>query len=195
MPTRDSLSAMSLSYDDSITQVNLVRCLSRSWLLWLNLNSESWLFFVLNSNGFLFFYRKGRKPILILRTQLSVRVHSILGNYVLSLLLYFFPPSSPAAQEWWLRGNSRHLPPRWRVALSWEDFLPLSLQLRKYSGYFLHMKWSSGLEFYSAVVLFVEGAEHRERLAVAPLKLVYRDQRCPLSRLLEGWKSLKASWF
>uniref|UniRef100_A0A3B4TVC7 FHOD1 N-terminal GTPase-binding domain-containing protein n=1 Tax=Seriola dumerili TaxID=41447 RepID=A0A3B4TVC7_SERDU len=30
---------------------------------------------------------KGKKPILILRTQLSVRVHSILGNY----LLLFFP--------------------------------------------------------------------------------------------------------
>lgn len=128
--------------------------------------------FILNSNGFLFFHRKGRKPILILRTQLSVRVHAILGNYVLSLLLYFFPLSSPAAQEWWLRGNSCRLPPQWRVALSWEDFLSLSLQLRKYSGYFLHMKLSSGLEFCSAVVLSVEGAEHRESLAVAPPKLV-----------------------
>uniref|UniRef100_A0AAZ1XLH6 FHOD1 N-terminal GTPase-binding domain-containing protein n=1 Tax=Oreochromis aureus TaxID=47969 RepID=A0AAZ1XLH6_OREAU len=29
---------------------------------------------------------RGRKPILILRTQLSVRVHAILGNYVLKKL-------------------------------------------------------------------------------------------------------------
>lgn len=34
------------------------------------------------------FYRKGKKPILILRTQLSVRVHSILGKSVRTVLLY-----------------------------------------------------------------------------------------------------------
>lgn len=58
----------------------------------------------------LFFHRKGKKPILILRTQLSVRVHSILGNYFSFLTLCFSTSRSvcalPFAAEWWLRGKA-----------------------------------------------------------------------------------------
>lgn len=195
MPTRDSLSAMSLSYDDSITQK----------LIWLDVchgaGCSDWTW-TLSRDCFLFwtqtvsYFSTGKEGSPSWFWGLSSLFVFTPSWVIMSSVFCFTFSLRPLLQH---RsddsGETRHLPPRWRVALSWEDFLPLSLQLRKYSGYFLHMKWSSGLEFYSAVVLFVEGAEHRERLAVAPLKLVYRDQRCPLSRLLEGWKSLKASWF
>lgn len=101
----------------------------------------------------LFFHRKGKKPILILRTQLSVRVHSILGNYLLHVLFLSTAPSlrPPAAEEWWLRGNfpfsvcphSHHSDVL--LTVSWEDFLPLSQLLiislfRQYRTSLLSMK-------------------------------------------------------
>lgn len=55
-----------------------------------------------------------------MRTQLSVRVHSILGNYLLRVLLFPCPLPSlhPLLQQWWLRGNSSFflstLSPQWR---------------------------------------------------------------------------------
>lgn len=51
------------------------------------------------------YLRKGRRPTLILRTQLSVRVHAIIGESGLLL-----PPGWP--------GAGRSLPPKHRVGLA-----------------------------------------------------------------------------